>query len=77
MLFRVDAKPGRLATLILSWFLFAGGVSLYFWTANQRHIENPEDKVVPGLRQLVEGISGAFLPPTWKISRRKHRKSRL
>jgi NitT/TauT family transport system permease protein len=61
MVFRVDAKPGKLTTWILSWFLFAGGVSLYFWTANQRHIENPEDKVVPGLKQLVQGIGGAIL----------------
>ena len=61
MLFRVDAKPGRLTTWVLSWFLFGVGVTFYFWTANQRHLENPEDKVVPGLRQLVEGIGGAFL----------------
>jgi len=61
MLFRVDAKPGRLTTWVLSWFLFGMGVTFYFWTANQRHLENPEDKVVPGLRQLVEGIGGAFL----------------
>ncbi|HEY3840811.1 MAG TPA: ABC transporter permease subunit [Bryobacteraceae bacterium] len=61
MVFRVDAKPSRLTTWILSWFLFAGGVSLYFWTANQRHVENPEDKVVPGLKQLVQGITGAIL----------------
>jgi NitT/TauT family transport system permease protein len=50
-----------MTTWILSWILFAAGISLYFWTANQRHIENPEDKVVPGLRQLVQGITGAFL----------------
>ena len=61
MIFRVDAKPGRLATLLLSWLLFGGGISLYFWTANKRHVENPEDRVVPGLRQLVEGVTGAFL----------------
>jgi len=61
MVFRVDAKPSRLTTWILSWFLFAGGVSLYFWTANQRHLENPEDRVVPGLRQLVTGLTSAFL----------------
>jgi NitT/TauT family transport system permease protein len=63
MLFHIDAQPGRLASLTLSWILFATGVGLYFYTAHARHIDNPDDKVVPGLRQLATGIGDAFLKP--------------
>jgi NitT/TauT family transport system permease protein len=63
MLLRIDANPGRVTAWTLSWFLFAAGISLYFHTAHARHIENPDDKVVPGLRQLTEGMSDAFLKP--------------
>jgi NitT/TauT family transport system permease protein len=61
--FRIDAKPSRLTTWALSWFLFAAGISLYFYTSHNRHIENPEDKVVPSLRQLGQGMTDAFLKP--------------
>lgn len=60
---RIDASPGRLTTWTLSWFLFAAGITLYFYSAHKRHIENPDDKVVPGLRQLAQGMGDAFLKP--------------
>lgn len=63
MLFRIDAAPSRVTAWTLSWFLFAAGISLYLYTSHNRHIENPEDKVVPGLHQLGQGISDAFLKP--------------
>jgi NitT/TauT family transport system permease protein len=63
MLLRIDASPGRLTTWTLSWFLFAAGITLYFYSAHKRHIENPDDKVVPGLRQLARGMGDAFLKP--------------
>ncbi len=63
MLFRLDAKPNRIAALLLSWFLFVAGVGLYFYTSQKRHIENPEDKVVPNLQQLKQGATDAFLKP--------------
>ncbi|HWE49867.1 MAG TPA: ABC transporter permease subunit [Bryobacteraceae bacterium] len=63
MLLRIDANPGRVTAWTLSWFLFAAGISLYFYTAHVRHIENPDDRVVPGLRQLTAGMSDAFLKP--------------
>jgi NitT/TauT family transport system permease protein len=63
MLFRIDARPNRFTAWTLSWFLFAAGISLYFYTANNRHLENPEDKVVPDLRQLGQGMTDAFLKP--------------
>jgi NitT/TauT family transport system permease protein len=63
MLLRIDANPGRVTAWTLSWFLFAAGISLYFYTAHVRHIENPDDRVVPSLRQLTAGMSDAFLKP--------------
>jgi NitT/TauT family transport system permease protein len=60
---RIDANPNRLTTWTLSWFLFAAGIALYFYTSHNRHIENPEDKVVPSLRQLGQGMTDAFLKP--------------
>jgi NitT/TauT family transport system permease protein len=63
MVFRIDARPSRAATWTLSWFLFIAGIALYFNTARARHIENPEDKVAPNLKQLVQGFSDALLKP--------------
>jgi NitT/TauT family transport system permease protein len=60
---RIDASPGRFTTWTLSWFLFAAGIALYFYTSHNRHVENPEDKVVPSLRQLAQGTTDAFLKP--------------
>jgi NitT/TauT family transport system permease protein len=63
MLFRLDARPNRMVAWSLSWLLFVAGVGLYFYTSQQRHIENPEDKVVPNLQQLSQGVTDAFLKP--------------
>lgn len=63
MLFRIDASPNRATAWTLSWFLFAAGIALYFYTAHNRHVENPEDKVVPSLRQLGQGLSDSILKP--------------
>lgn len=63
MVFRIDARPNRIATWCLSWFLFVAGVALYFNTAHNRHLENPEDKVAPNLTQLAQGFTDAVLKP--------------
>ena len=60
MLFRIDARPHRVAAWSLSWVLFAAGIAMYLNTARARHIENPEDKVVPSLRQLGQGLTDSF-----------------
>jgi NitT/TauT family transport system permease protein len=59
----ICAKPGRAATWTLSWLLFAGGIVLYFYTAQKRHKENPDDRVVPTLAQLTAGIYQAAMSP--------------
>jgi NitT/TauT family transport system permease protein len=60
---RIDASPNRFTTWTLSWFLFAAGIALYLYTSHNRHLENPEDKVVPSLAQLAQGTADAFLKP--------------
>ncbi len=63
MLFRIGASPNRMTAWTLSWFLFAACISMYFYTSNKRHAENPEDKVIPNVRQLAQGVRDAFLKP--------------
>ena len=62
-MFRIDAQPGRFASLSLSWFLFAAAIALYFYAAHARQRDNPGDRVIPGFSQLGEGITTAFLNP--------------
>jgi NitT/TauT family transport system permease protein len=57
----INAKPSRLTTVALSWFLFAAGMSLYLSTAASRHRENPEERVTPTIGQMVRGMYGAAL----------------
>jgi NitT/TauT family transport system permease protein len=59
----IHAKPGRAATFLLSWALFAGGIALYLYVAHARHLDNPEDRVTPTLTQMTHGIVNAALRP--------------
>ena len=61
--FDIEAKPSKLTWAMLSWVLFALGIGLYFQESIKRHRENPEDRVVPTLAQLAQGIHNAFLNP--------------
>jgi NitT/TauT family transport system permease protein len=63
MVFRIDARPNRGLTWVLSWFLFAAGIALYFNASRARHMENPDDKVAPNITQLMEGFTDAALQP--------------
>lgn len=58
-LLAINARPARSTALILSWFLFAAGITGYFWTAHTRHLENPDDRVVPTLVELGQGLHDA------------------
>jgi NitT/TauT family transport system permease protein len=62
-LLNICAKPGRAATWTLSWFLFVTGIAMYFYTAQKRHRDNPDDRVVPTLTQLTNGIYQAAMNP--------------
>jgi len=59
----VHAKPNRLTTIVLSWVLFATGIGLYFYAAQKRHHENPEDRIMPTVAQMVHGMTNATTNP--------------
>lgn len=61
--FSINTAPNRKVAMALSWLLFAAGAALYFWTSHQRHVENPEDRVVPSLTQMAKGMTDAALKP--------------
>ena len=59
----VHSKPNRLTTIGLSWVLFAAGIGLYFYVAQKRHRENPEDRIMPTVTQMVHGMTSATTNP--------------
>ena len=59
----IQARPHRLWTQSLGWVLFIAGIALYAQFSIARHKNNPEDRVVPSLHQLVEGIRTSALQP--------------
>ena len=63
-LLRIHAQPGRAAAWTLSWFLFAAGIMFYFYASQQRHRDNPDDRVMPTLTQMFRGFSDAALKPS-------------
>jgi NitT/TauT family transport system permease protein len=60
---RIHAHPGRTTSWILSWFLFAAGITAYFYVSAQRHRDNPDDRVMPTIAQMVQGFQDAALKP--------------
>ena len=60
---RIHAQPDRTTAWTLSWFLFALGIVLYFYVAQARHRENPDERVMPTIGQMVRGFSDAALKP--------------
>lgn len=62
-MFRVFALPNRFAALSLSWLLFGVCALLYLQSARTRHLENPDDRIVPTVHQLTAGFQRALLTP--------------
>ncbi|HLJ46186.1 MAG TPA: ABC transporter permease subunit [Bryobacteraceae bacterium] len=62
-LLRIHAQPNRATVWMLSWLLFAAGVSSYFWVSRDRHRDNPDDRVMPTIQQMVQGFADATLKP--------------
>jgi NitT/TauT family transport system permease protein len=60
---QIHAQPSRTTVWILSWLLFATGLASYFWVSRGRHLDNPEDRVMPTIRQMVQGFADATLKP--------------
>src|SRR5262249_13293452 len=59
----INAKPSRGTTLLLSWTLFAAGIAAYFYVSHSRHVDNPEDRVMPPVAQMAKGMFDAVLHP--------------
>lgn len=59
----VHAKPGKMSAATLSWMLFLFGLGLYFYTAQARHRENPDDRIMPTVAQMTRGMVDAALKP--------------
>ena len=63
-LLRIHATPNRTTVWLLSWFLFAAGITAYFYAAQQRHRDNPDDRVMPTAAQMIKAFQDATLKPT-------------
>lgn len=59
----INAKLSRPVTMALSWALFILGILLYLKIAEDRHRENPEDRVTPTFAQMVMGMTNAAMKP--------------
>ena len=55
-LFRINARPRRMASLLLSFLIFVLCIAAYVTTSYIRHQKNPQDKVVPTLSVMAEGL---------------------
>lgn len=62
-MFRVFALPNRWAALALSWLLFTAAALFYLQNARTRHLENPDDRIVPTVKQLAAGFERALTTP--------------
>jgi NitT/TauT family transport system permease protein len=59
----INARPGRGTAATLSWLLFAIGIGLYLVAAQARHRENPDERVMPTVTQMTQGMIDAALQP--------------
>ena len=62
-MFRIFALPNRTMAFALSWLLFAGGIVFYLRTSHARHVDNPDDRILPTVQQLARGFWHAATTP--------------
>jgi len=60
---RIHANPSRTTAVVLSWILFATGIVAYFYVAQLRHRDNPDDRVMPTITQMIRGFQDAASKP--------------
>ncbi len=53
----VNQRPSRGAALLLAALPFIVLFALYLQASAERHLENPEDRLLPGISQLVAGVN--------------------
>ena len=54
--FRTDAQPSVVARWVLSILLFGLLIAGYLTGSYYRHLENPQDNVMPTLSQMLDGV---------------------
>ena len=65
-MFDLNSKPGKLSSFILSLLPFLICIGLYVYASHVRHIENPNDKLVPSISQIIDGFERTALEPDRK-----------
>lgn len=61
--FRLNGAVSRSGRIILAALPFIALLGIYLWGSYVRHIENPQDKIMPTLSQMAEGIERVALTP--------------
>jgi NitT/TauT family transport system permease protein len=61
--FDIQARPNRAVAQALSYVFFLVCLGLYIHTSRVRHVENPEDRIVPNAQQLKAGVHASVLEP--------------
>ncbi len=55
-MFSLDAKPGKISSILLSLLPFVLCIVAYMYSSHIRHEANPKDRLVPSIEQLVDGF---------------------
>lgn len=55
-------RSNKLTSLFWNLFLFIIIIGTYFVIAHERHLENPQDKLMPSFTQIAQGIKFSFSP---------------
>ena len=59
----ITKKPGPVTSIILALALFGVCLIAYFIASYIRHKDNPQDKLVPTVNQIIEGVKRVTLKP--------------
>lgn len=57
----INQHPSRIGALLLATIPFIVIAALYFAASAERLAENPDDRLLPSLSQLVDGVRGAAI----------------
>jgi NitT/TauT family transport system permease protein len=66
----LNAEPSLWVKVLLSALPFLIGISLYYYESQQRLKENPDDKILPSITQMAEGIKEVALVPDKREGKR-------
>jgi len=64
--FGIRSRPGRATSIVLSALPFIVLIAVYAFTAHVRHLENPDDKLVPTFTKMAKGFYSTVAEPDRK-----------